>query len=102
MNRTIASHISKKLSGSLSPAEHAELDNWLNAHEENREEFENLKLLWESSHHEGEVKSNGAEWLRDRIAKRIRQDQLRRALIVTGVVVTGLTAIYLLFYFMAA
>lgn len=67
--------INKVLSGKANPSEKKELDDWVAKSEANREEFEDIKLLWENSampgdHHPED--DNGFEKIRQRIRQRFK------------------------------
>lgn len=76
--------IYKVLSGEANPSEQKELEDWIAKSEANREEFEDIKLLWENSIMAGDYPQeddNGFEKIKQRMHNRLKKKRrLRYAL----------------------
>lgn len=91
--------IFKVLSWQASELEKVDLDSWISQSDANREEFDDLKLLWESSREE-QIKDNHFYDSLNKIQAKIRQRQRRkrtRFMVWTGLVAMGLTGFLLYF-----
>lgn len=90
--------IYKVLSGEASLDEKQELDEWVAKSEANREEFEDIKLLWENSPLAPDTKQddNGFENIRQRIQQRSLRKKLIRSIIYACIVVTLAALFFLL------
>lgn len=94
--------IFKVLSGHASELEKKELDMWITQSDANKEEFNDLKLLWESSREEERKDGHFYDGLY-KIQSKIRQSQRRKRtefIVLMGIVVTGL--IVLLIYIVSS
>ncbi|HEY3403585.1 MAG TPA: hypothetical protein VGK59_09375 [Ohtaekwangia sp.] len=100
MNRTIALHITKMLTGTISPAEVKELEAWLEQSDVNREEFHNIRMLWNNRDAVGENAS--LEIIEERIRKRIQAASRKRMIAAVVVMVGVLVSFFLVFYVTAA
>ena len=76
--------IYKVLSGEANPSEQRELEDWIAKSEANRQEFEDIKLLWENSAMTGDQPQeddNGFEKIKQRMHNRLKKKRrLRYAL----------------------
>ena len=93
--------IFKVLSGQASELEKEDLDRWITQSDANREEFDDLKLLWESSREEQRKDNHFYDSLY-KIQAKIRQRQRRkrsRFIVWIGLVAMGLTGLLLYFAF---
>jgi len=90
--------IYKVLSGEASLDEKQELDEWIAKSETNREEFEDIKLLWEISPlpSDAEQDENGFDKIRQRIQQRFRRKKQIRAVLYTCIVITLAVLFFLL------
>lgn len=90
--------IYKVLSGEASLDEKQELDEWIAKSETNREEFEDIKLLWEISPlpSDAEQDENGFDKIRQRIQQRSRRKKQIRAVLYACIVITLAVLFFLL------
>ncbi|HRJ29730.1 MAG TPA: DUF4974 domain-containing protein [Cyclobacteriaceae bacterium] len=68
--------IYKVLSGEANPSEQRELEDWIAKSEANRQEFEDIKLLWENSAMTGDQPQeddNGFEKIKQRMHNRLKK-----------------------------
>lgn len=76
--------IYKVLSGEANPSEQKELEDWIGKSEANREEFEDIKLLWENSsmtNDQSDDEDSGFEKIKQRMQHRLKvKRRLRYAL----------------------
>lgn len=100
MNRTIALHITKMLTCTILPAEVKELEAWLEQSDVNREEFHNIRMLWNNRDAVGENAS--LEIIEERIRKRIQAAARKRMIAAVVVMVGVLVSFFLVFYVTAA
>lgn len=86
------------LSGEASQSEKQELDEWIAKSEANREEFEDIKLLWENSPlpSDTEQDENGFEKIRQRIQQRSRRKKRILSIFYVCIVVALIVLFFLL------
>lgn len=76
--------IYRALAGEADPTEKKELDDWIAKSEANREEFEDIKLLWEFSEttpDHGQVDDRGFEKIKQQVMQRLKaKARLKHAL----------------------
>jgi ferric-dicitrate binding protein FerR (iron transport regulator) len=91
--------ISKVLSGTASPAEQSELEQWVSKGRENKTEFHDLKLLWLCEHQSAIVPEQSQQALtkfRATIMADTRKQRLSTRAVHTSVVLAVTTSIILL------
>ena len=87
-----ASLIYKVLSGEASGEEKHELDEWIARSERNREEFDDIKLLWETSSRPADTAQedeDGFEGIRQRMQQHLQRQRRMRYVISTGILVVA-------------
>ncbi|MBX2968317.1 MAG: DUF4974 domain-containing protein [Cyclobacteriaceae bacterium] len=72
------SYIYRVLSGVASEVEKQELEDWIAMNPENKEEFENIRLLWESEQHTKSVSSQESDRDFEKLNTLIKQQQVRK------------------------
>lgn len=102
MDKKIASHICRMLTGDISAAEKKELDDWLALSNDNLEEYQAIRLLWKRSQDAIESNDEMFALIHARIGKLAKISQRRKIFMLFLLAAGILAGLYIVFWFMAA